>query len=146
MCQTKLMRAQANHLMKTRYIILRLFPYIPDLCFFRCHKDLLVSLEPPTPTLSLFSLGKHAASLRSVTSKFGFARQAAQWGEGTMGSTFMKAIYREYTDDTFTKRKPQMQASDGMAGPTIIAEVGDLITVVFRVRFLSLLCIVGDRT
>lgn len=51
-----------------------------------------------------------------------------------MGSTFLKAVYREYTDDTFTTRVPQKQASDGLAGPTIIAEVGDLITVVFQVQ------------
>ena len=59
--------------------------------------------------------------------------QSAQWGEGTMGSTFLKAIYREYTDDTFMERKPQLQASNGLAGPTLFAEVGDLITVVFQV-------------
>ena len=50
-----------------------------------------------------------------------------------MGSTFLKAVYREYTDDTFTTRVPQKQASDGLAGPTIMAEVGDLITIVFQV-------------
>lgn len=50
-----------------------------------------------------------------------------------MGSTFLKAVYREYTDDTFTERKPQLHASDGLAGPTLMAEVGDLITVVFKV-------------
>ena len=51
-----------------------------------------------------------------------------------MGSTFLKAIYREYTDDTFTERKTQLHPSDGMAGPTLFAEVGDLITVVFKVK------------
>lgn len=54
-----------------------------------------------------------------------------------MGSTFLKAIYREYTDDTFTKRKAQEHASDAMAGPTLRAEVGDMITVVFKVHPLT---------
>jgi len=62
--------------------------------------------------------------------------QSAQWGEDTMGSTFLKAIYREFTDDTFTVRKPQEHASDAMAGPTLRAEVGDMITVVFQVSSL----------
>lgn len=60
--------------------------------------------------------------------------QAAQWGDGTMGSTFLKAVYREYTDDTFTERKPLKHESDGLAGPMLVAEVGDLITVVFKVQ------------
>lgn len=50
-----------------------------------------------------------------------------------MGSVFLKARYQEYTDDSFAVVKPPKQASSGLAGPTIFAEVGDLITIVFQV-------------
>jgi hypothetical protein len=63
--------------------------------------------------------------------------QAAQWGGGTMGSTFLKAIYREYTGETFTERKAQEHTSDAMAGPVLRGEVGDMITVVFKVHPLT---------
>ncbi|EFN54070.1 hypothetical protein CHLNCDRAFT_58397 [Chlorella variabilis] len=50
------------------------------------------------------------------------------------GSKLMKAQYIEYTDDTFTTKKP-VSASDaylGLLGPIIRAEVGDTIQVVFK--------------
>ena len=50
-----------------------------------------------------------------------------------MGKVFLKAIYQGYTDDTFTELTPQPGAQ-GMAGPTMHGEVGDLITVVFMVH------------
>ena len=51
-----------------------------------------------------------------------------------IGRVYEKAVYREYTDDTFTKLKP---VSDkwihlGILGPAIHAEVGDTIKVVFK--------------
>jgi hephaestin len=52
----------------------------------------------------------------------------------TIGTIYRKALYREYTDATFTHLKPRA-ASDaylGLLGPTIYAEVGDTIHVVFR--------------
>jgi FtsP/CotA-like multicopper oxidase with cupredoxin domain len=51
-----------------------------------------------------------------------------------IGSSYRKAIYREYTDASFTKLK--RRASDqlylGYLGPIIHAEVGDAIRVVFK--------------
>ncbi|KAI8054632.1 Cupredoxin [Syncephalis plumigaleata] len=44
--------------------------------------------------------------------------------------TYKKAVYRGYEDDTFEKRTPREDAS--ILGPTIHAEVGDVIEVVFR--------------
>lgn len=50
-----------------------------------------------------------------------------------IGRKYLKAVYREYTDPSFTTLKPQGPAEQmGIMGPTIHAEVGDAITVVFR--------------
>ncbi|MBI1201901.1 MAG: multicopper oxidase domain-containing protein [Rhodopseudomonas sp.] len=55
-------------------------------------------------------------------------------GPDRIGSKYKKAIYAEYTDGTFTKRKVRPAASQylGLLGPVIHAEVGDTIRVVFR--------------
>ncbi|PSC72045.1 multicopper ferroxidase [Micractinium conductrix] len=49
----------------------------------------------------------------------------------SLGSKFTKAHYVEYTDDTFTTKKFS-DPSLGFLGPTIRAEVGDTIEVVFK--------------
>jgi FtsP/CotA-like multicopper oxidase with cupredoxin domain len=48
--------------------------------------------------------------------------------------TFVKAVYREYTDATFQTLKPQPPEWQhlGMLGPLIRAEVGDTVKVVFK--------------
>ena len=48
-----------------------------------------------------------------------------------IGSVYKKAVYRRYTDDTFTKQVPS-DAHSGILGPTIQADVGDQIRVVFK--------------
>lgn len=55
-------------------------------------------------------------------------------GPHRIGSKYLKAIYREYTDATFTHLKPRPadQQYLGILGPIIHAEVGDTIKVVFR--------------
>jgi len=51
-----------------------------------------------------------------------------------VGYSYKKAIYREYTDATFTKLKPRSDRWQhlGILGPLIRAEVGDTIKVVFK--------------
>jgi Multicopper oxidase len=51
-----------------------------------------------------------------------------------IGRKYLKAVYREYTDPSFTTLKPQGPAEQslGIMGPTIHAEVGDTIAVEFR--------------
>ncbi len=51
-----------------------------------------------------------------------------------IGSAYVKAIYRQYTDATFRtlKARPADQAYLGFIGPIIHAEVGDTIRVVFK--------------
>jgi FtsP/CotA-like multicopper oxidase with cupredoxin domain len=51
-----------------------------------------------------------------------------------IGYTYKKAIYREYSDATFTRLKPRPPEWQhlGILGPLLRAEVGDTIRVVFR--------------
>jgi manganese oxidase len=55
-------------------------------------------------------------------------------GPNRIGKTYIKAIYREYTDATFTtlKQRPADQRYLGLLGPVLRGEVGDTIRVVFR--------------
>lgn len=53
-----------------------------------------------------------------------------------IGWAYHKAIYREYTDATFTRLipVPSDETYLGLVGPTIHAEVGDTVVIVFRNR------------
>jgi FtsP/CotA-like multicopper oxidase with cupredoxin domain len=64
----------------------------------------------------------------------GYAKLYAEHSPKLIGPVYRKAVYREYTDATFTHLKPR-PASDaylGIVGPIIHAEVGDTIKVFFR--------------
>ena len=54
-------------------------------------------------------------------------------GDYDIGTEYKKAIYREYTDDTFSELKPRSEdwQHHGFMGPLIRAEVGDTIRIVF---------------
>jgi FtsP/CotA-like multicopper oxidase with cupredoxin domain len=51
-----------------------------------------------------------------------------------IGTTYRKAVYREYTDETFRteKKRPKEWEHLGIMGPLIRAEVGDTIVIYFR--------------
>lgn len=57
-------------------------------------------------------------------------------GNGTdrIGRQYKKAVFREYTDDTFVTQKPRLPEWEhlGILGPVIRASVGDTIRVVFK--------------
>ncbi|MBI2872824.1 MAG: multicopper oxidase domain-containing protein [Chloroflexi bacterium] len=55
-------------------------------------------------------------------------------GPDRIGSTYVKAVYREYTDDTFSTLKPRAPEWEhlGLLGPVLRAEVGDTIAVHFK--------------
>ncbi|MGH7572837.1 MAG: multicopper oxidase domain-containing protein [Gemmatimonadota bacterium] len=55
-------------------------------------------------------------------------------GPHRIGRVYRKALYREYTDDTFTELKPRSPDWEhlGFLGPVIRGEVGDTLRVVFR--------------
>ena len=64
----------------------------------------------------------------------GYAKIHTERGPHRIGTKYLKAIYREYTDDTFRTlkmRKPEEQYL-GLVGPVLRAEVGDTIKVVFK--------------
>ena len=57
-----------------------------------------------------------------------------QPGPHRIGSVYKKAVYREYTDATFSKLKqrPPDQQYLGLLGPILRGEVGDTIKIVFK--------------
>jgi FtsP/CotA-like multicopper oxidase with cupredoxin domain len=57
-----------------------------------------------------------------------------QSGPHRIGSVYKKAIYRQYTDATFTTltKRPPSEAYLGLLGPILRGEVGDTIRVVFK--------------
>ena len=55
-------------------------------------------------------------------------------GPNRIGKVYRKAIYREYTDGTFSTLKPRPPQWEhlGILGPLLRGEVGDTIQVVFK--------------
>ena len=51
-----------------------------------------------------------------------------------IGHIYHKVLYREYTDGTFTTRKPRPPQDDylGLLGPVLRVEVGDTLKIVFK--------------
>jgi FtsP/CotA-like multicopper oxidase with cupredoxin domain len=64
----------------------------------------------------------------------GYAKVFTEQGPHRIGTTYRKAVYREYTDETFSKLKPRSPEWEhaGILGPIIRAEVGDTIRVTFK--------------
>jgi hypothetical protein len=64
----------------------------------------------------------------------GVAKSYMEHGPHRIGHIYKKAIYREYTDSTFTKLKPRPAGWEhaGMLGPILHAEVGDTIKILFK--------------
>ena len=55
-------------------------------------------------------------------------------GPHRIGKVYKKALYREYTDESFTTLKPRPSEWEhlGILGPLLRAEVGDTIRIVYR--------------
>jgi manganese oxidase len=64
----------------------------------------------------------------------GYSKVFVERGPHRIGSIYRKALYREYTDETFARLKPRPAEweSSGILGPILRAEVGDTIRVVFK--------------
>lgn len=56
--------------------------------------------------------------------------RAQRAGADRFGTKWLKGLYRGYTDSSFTQRTPQ-PPWQGTQGPTLRAEVGDLIEIMF---------------
>jgi manganese oxidase len=64
----------------------------------------------------------------------GIAKMLTENGPHQIGTVYRKALYREYTDDTFTKpksRAPEWEHT-GALGPVLRGEVGQTIRVIFK--------------
>ncbi len=64
----------------------------------------------------------------------GYSKVFTERGPHRIGTVYRKALYREYTDATFTNLKPRAPEWEhtGILGPILRAEVGDTIRVVFK--------------
>jgi len=64
----------------------------------------------------------------------GYAKFYVEQGQHRIGKVYQKAIYREYTDETFTSLKPRAPEWQhaGILGPVLRGEVGDTIRVIFK--------------
>ena len=64
----------------------------------------------------------------------GYGKLFYEPGPHQIGHIYHKAIYREYTDATFTrlKSRPANEAYQGILGPILHAEVGDTIQIRFK--------------
>ncbi|HUL74475.1 MAG TPA: multicopper oxidase domain-containing protein [Vicinamibacterales bacterium] len=64
----------------------------------------------------------------------GMAKTFVEQTPQRIGKVYWKAVYREYTDDTFTTLKPRPAEWQhlGIVGPVLRGQVGDTIKVVFR--------------
>src|SRR5579862_875538 len=64
----------------------------------------------------------------------GYSKVFVERGPHRIGSVYRKAIYREYTDESFAHLKPRPAEweSSGILGPILRAEVGDTLRIVFK--------------
>jgi manganese oxidase len=64
----------------------------------------------------------------------GYSKVFTERGPHRIGTVYRKALYREYTDETFSQLKPRPAEWEhtGILGPILRAEVGDTIRVVFK--------------
>ncbi len=72
---------------------------------------------------------------RMMGMKFeGYSTVFTERGPHRIGTVYRKALYREYTDETFTHLKPRAPEWQhaGILGPILRAEVGDTIRILFK--------------
>jgi FtsP/CotA-like multicopper oxidase with cupredoxin domain len=64
----------------------------------------------------------------------GYPNVFIEQGPHRIGKVYRKAVYREYTDESFTKLKPRAPEWDhaGILGPILRGEVGETLRVVFK--------------
>lgn len=76
-----------------------------------------------------WELEKHKATLEESPGSI-FLEQS----ENRIGAEYKKVVFREYTDGTFTEKKPRHSDEEhlGIMGPILKAEVGERIQVVFK--------------
>ena len=87
--------------------------------------------SPPTKSSGITPSGTNLSEARPFND---VERPWMEPGAHFIGRKAKKALYREYTDDTFSTLKPRPSEWEhlGFLGPLVRAEVGDTIRVVFR--------------
>jgi FtsP/CotA-like multicopper oxidase with cupredoxin domain len=112
--------------------------------FTRCKKEIneitTVPLNEPVTTRTYYIAAEEVewdyapTGINQVTgTAFGSIENTyLQNDTNRIGNKNIKAIYKEYTDATFSTVKPKESADLGIVGPIIRAEVGDSIKVVFK--------------
>lgn len=69
----------------------------------------------------------------------GYSKVFTEHSANRIGTVYRKAVFHEYTDESFTTQKPRAAGLEhmGLLGPVIRAEVGDTIKVIFLNRTTS---------
>jgi FtsP/CotA-like multicopper oxidase with cupredoxin domain len=126
-------------LTRSRFAILTLFA----LCSGGVPRSVLAQAPNATPEINTYYVAADEVEWNYAPSgmnkmmgmKFeGYATVFTEQGPHRIGTTYRKAIFREYTDGTFTKLKARGAEWEhlGLLGPLLRAEVGDTIRVVFK--------------
>ena len=95
----------------------------------------IISQLPPTSPVRTYYIAADEVMWNYLPHGANLAGLPTVENEGPPRQTvFRKAIYREYTDATFTTLKPRPPQWEhlGILGPLIRAEVGDTVKVVFK--------------
>ena len=94
-------------------------------CFIKAPSPLLPFCPPP-PLLSFFFYFQ--TRLFIITVIININNKYHILGPTQVGNKYYKAVYREYTDNTYATLKPRPQWQ-GLLGPILRAEVGDTLRV-----------------
>ena len=106
--------------------------------------ELLACGHPPILTPPLLAPVKATPGLaRFELTQRARARQQYVDSKGAgLGSVYIKGLYREYTDASFSTRK-LANPQHGILGPILHAHVGDTLVIVFTVGHLCCACCTG---
>uniref|UniRef100_A0A8C7MZ89 ferroxidase n=1 Tax=Oncorhynchus kisutch TaxID=8019 RepID=A0A8C7MZ89_ONCKI len=99
-----------------------------------CDDDVSPSAAPPAGPVRKYYLAAETVTWDyAPTGMDTHTNLSLTFGDGRIGGSYMKVVYRGYTDDTFTTRQPLSPETQhlGILGPVLRAEVGDILQVVF---------------
>uniref|UniRef100_A0A8C5DCQ1 ferroxidase n=1 Tax=Gouania willdenowi TaxID=441366 RepID=A0A8C5DCQ1_GOUWI len=96
-----------------------------------------INLFPHTTLRHSAAIQKHHTCPKCLISKENIdpGNIFVEKGKNRIGSRYKKAVFREYTDETFTVQKKRSKTSKqhlGIIGPIIKAEVGEQIVITFK--------------
>lgn len=125
---------------RDRYGPIKLLVVVASLACVGCAVESPVPAAPTTHTYYIAAdevVWDYAPSGENQITGEPFGEEEAFWlesGPHRIGRVYKKALYREYTDETFTTLKPRPPEWEhlGILGPLIRAEVGDTVRVVYQ--------------